>query len=1051
MQESISVIEERIRLAPERFIRPLLHRSRSSLKIEVVHVRGEPIPYGEAVTRPFEAFKVGDAWGAMWDTTWFKFYGTVPLEWQGKQVVGVVNLSCEDDEGSGREGLVWMDGKPVISVNKNCQSVPILESAMGGESIEFYVEAAANPKARLSWGDGDLLMPDYKGDPLYKLQVAELATHDEEVYQLLMDFTSASDAMFVMSRDQPRRGQLLRALNEVCKELELDDHYCIQHSREALRNVLGKRNGDTNHEIVAVGHARIDRAWCLPIRETIRKCARTFSTVLRYMERYPDFHFSCSQPVHYLWMRKYYPSIYSDIKKQIKCGKWEVIGSMWVEADCNISSGESLIRQIIHGKNFFMDEFGVKTRDLWLPDVFGCSASLPQILKKSGVDSFLTQKISCCETNQFPHHTFLWRGLDGSEIFTHFSSVDTSNRGLKAAELTRSQVNFKETERASMALVPYGFGDGGGSTIDQIERARRYNDFEGLPKVEMGTVSHFCEQAKVNAVDPPVWQGELYVESHRGSYTSQAYVKMMNRRCELLLRDAEMLQVIMQALGEDDLLDKMPAVENVPMWDVQGHIKAKKSNLTARALDRAWKLLLLNQGYDILPGSSIHWVYEDSRIDYSNIETIALAVRDAGMKKLCDVVDTSDLAEPVVVFNSLSHVRYEVVEIDEGKLAMVTAPQCGYTVISQDAIGTLADGVAAVTVECSDVGYIIQNGMILLEIDHNGLIARFFDLENYREVLVADSVGNLFQLHKDFPNKWNALDIDSFYKDNVEGLDGHGVVSITMNTDLRVVVHVSRAFGDSQIEQDIIIDAGSRRVDFKTEVDWQERNKLLKVSFPVDISSSRASYDVQYGHVERATHTNSPWGVEKFEVPAQKWADLSEADYGVALLNNSKYGYNIQGNNLRLTLLKAANAPDPKADRGVHQFTYSLLPHRSTLQAGEVIEQAYALNVPLVLQKTDPHAGELPQVKSFFSVNKPGVVIEAVKRAERTNAAVVRIYEAYQTRGEVSLTSSIHTEASASEVDMMEDALSEVESYGGEVTINIKPFEIKTIQFLENS
>ncbi|MFT5905572.1 MAG: alpha-mannosidase [Cryomorphaceae bacterium] len=1046
MQKLIPVIEERIMAAPERFIRPLIQRDKFSLSVEVAHVGGEPIPYGMAISLPFTPFEVGDAWGARWDTTWFKFSVTVPLHWQGEQVVALVDLSFEEGEGFGREGTVWMDGKPVIAVNRNHQSIPVLESALGGEEIEFYVEAAANPSSQLSWGDDDLLMPEYDGERLYKLHTAELATHDEEAYQLLMDFTSAADAMFVMSADQPRRGQLLRALNDACQELEYSNQYCIQPARGALAEVLSKRNGDTNHQINAVGHAHIDTAWGWPIREAIRKCARTFSTVLRHMERYPDYRFVCSQPAQYLWMRKYYPSIYRDIKEAVERGQWEIVGSMWVAADGNISSGESLIRQIIHGKNFVIDEFGIETKDLWLTDHSGYAAALPQILKKSGIEWFLAQNKSGSDANKFPHDSFNWQGLDGSEIFTHIPPADSDDCNLTAAELMRSQMNFRDADRASSSLMPFGYGDGG-PTFDKIERARRYSDFEGLPRVEMGTLLDFFEHALLDVTEPPVWKGELHLEIHGGELTSQAYAKMMNRRCELLLRDAEMLQVIMQELGENDLLGRMPATKNVPVWDFQGHIKAKQSNLTARALDRAWKLLLLNQSHHVISGSSIHWVYEDCRIDYSNIEAIALAVRNLAMKKLSDMIETKGLEDPVVIFNSLAQIRHEVVELPAGDLALVTVPQCGYAVIPAKTEEILPEGLTAVTVESTEDGYSIYNGLITLEVNHSGLITSLYDVENSREIIADYSVANLFQLHQDYPNSQNAGDVDFFYNESVENLSDHGIASIAQDTDLRVVIHVSRAFGQSQIEQDIVIDAGSRRIDFKTEVDWQERNRLLKVSFPVAISSYRASFETQYGHVERSTHDNTSWDAAKFEVPAHKWADLSESGYGVALLNDCKYGYDIKGSNMRLTLLKAASAPDPEADRGVHQFTYSLLPHLGSLQEGGVIEQAYALNVPLVLQQTDEHVGDLPPEQSFFAVNRPGVFIEAVKKAERTDDAVVRVYDGYQSRGEVSIISSLHCESTVSELDLMENKLHDISSNNGEVTLKIKPFEIRTIQF----
>ncbi len=1044
-----SVTEERITVAAGRFIKPLIHRAKLSLHVQVAVVGGEPISYESAMALDFKPFDVGQKWGARWDTVWFKFSASVPAEWSGEEVVALINLNFSDGEGFGREGMVWKDGVPVISVNRNRQAVPMLEAAQGGEEIEFYVEAAANPVAQMFWGDGDLLMPDYDGEVLFRLENAELATRDEEAFQLYMDFTVAADGMKQLAEDSPRRGQLLHALNVSCQVLDMGNPDCIASAREALTEVLSKKNGDTNHKVTAVGHAHIDTAWCWPLRETIRKCARTFSTMLRYMEKYPDFKFVCSQPVQYLWMKKYYPSIYADIKVAVKRGQWEVVGSMWVEADCNIPSGESLIRQIIHGKQFFEEEFGIETKDLWLPDVFGYSAALPQILRKSGVDSFLTQKISWSDTNKFPHHTFNWEGLDGSKIFTHFPPVDTYNCELSAEEVMRSQKNFRENDRATRSLIPFGFGDGGGGpTVEQIERTRRFSDFEGLPKVEIGTVVDFFEKAKVDAIDLPLWKGELYLELHRGTLTSQAYTKMMNRRCEFLLRDAEMLQVIASSLGVDELLGALPAEENVPVWDIEGCISEKSNNLTKRALDRAWKTLLLNQFHDIIPGSSIHWVYGDCKIDYANVEEAALAVREAGLDVLAQKVSTLGVEQPVLVFNSLAQERAEVVELPSGELGFVNTPQCGYSVVS-DLGENLTDNLQAVSV-CEEAGVIsVTNGLMKFEVNELGLITSLLDIENDREVLLEGEHANLFQLHKDYPNRWNAWDVDFFYKETVENLTQGATVAVVHASDLRCVVHVTRRFGKnggSIIEQDIVMNAGSRRVDFVTEVDWQESDRLLKVAFPVDVKSYRASYEIQYGHVERSTHDNTSWDVAKFEVPAHKWADLSESDYGVALLNNCKYAYDIDGSVMRLTLLKAGNAPDPEADRGVHHFTYSIFPHSGSLQDGGVIEEAYALNVPLVCHSTDEHDGELEQKKSFFSVDKPGVYIEAIKQAEKSDDTIVRIYEGHQTRGVVNVcVGQLYEEVS--EVNMLECAPVGLELSEGKIELQITPFEIKTLSF----
>lgn len=1014
------------------------------MRIQAMKVEGEPITYEDAISRTFSPFAEGDAWGSKWDTVWFRFTSEVPAGWKGLPVVALLDLNySEYCEGFGREGLVWIGGKPVIAVNRNRRAIPLLESAQGGEKIDFYVEAAANPGAQMSRGDEDLLMPDYEGAPLFKLDEAQLATQNLDAFHLKMDFEVCQQAMLELPDNEPRRGQLLRALNTACGILDLGDPSTVAPARESLAGVMARCNGDTAHKITAVGHAHIDTAWLWPLRETIRKCARSFTTALRYMEKYPEYKFVCSQPQQYAWMKEYYPSIYEDIKAAIKRGQWEAVGGMWIEADCNIPSGESLVRQFLHGKSYYEEEFGIEIKDLWLPDVFGYAAALPQILKKSGIDWFLTQKISWSDTNKFPHHTFLWEGLDGTQVFTHFPPVDTYNCQMAAKDLMHSVHNFQENDRATAALVPFGNGDGGGGpTIEHIEKIRRWEDFEGMPKVKMGTVLDFFENAKEDAIDPPVWRGELYLELHRGTLTSQAYNKRMNRNCELLLRDAEFFQVIASDCNPGALLDSPPATDR-PVWDVDAHISAKNNDFADQALDRAWKLLLLNQFHDIIPGSSIHWVYEDCRIDYTNIEILASSVKSAALARITSKINTQNINAPTAVFNTLSQERSELVEMPDNTLAFVEAPQCGYTVIDSSKT-ELPERISAVEVVAENGGFTLGNGLLRITIDTDGYLTSVFDLENDRETLAPGKRGNVLQIHKDYPNYWNAWDIDVFVHETMEEINGEANLELIMESNARAVVRVTRTFGISSFTQNIVLNAGSRRIDFMTEVDWQESNRLLKVAFPVDVSSLTASYDTQFGHVERPTHDNTSWDVAKFEVPVHKWMDLSEGDYGVSILNDCKYAANVRGNMMQLTLLKAANAPDPKADRGTHHFTYSLLPHAGDLRAGKVIEEAYALNCPMIVVPLESQNGELAQEHSFFSVDRPGVVIEAVKKAEKSDAAIVRIYEAANTRGAVSVKTSLSF-SKAEEVDLMERNASALPQEQGSVNLRVTPFQIRSI------
>ncbi|MFC4994624.1 alpha-mannosidase [Rubritalea tangerina] len=1034
MQKLTKVYEKRIATAAERLLNPLIYPKSIPLEIAAYEVAGPPISYEEAKDATYAPIAEGQSWGAQWDTTWFKVTTTIPNDWANESVVARINLSFDHHEGFGREGLIYLDGTPTTAINRNRQAIPLADPSQGGEVIEFFIEAAANPGAQWGWTDGELLDPKYGGDHLYALKTAQLSTKSNTAYQLSIDFNCCHQAMLVLPETSPRRGQLLRALNEVCTQLEKQSPEALESARAILANVLSKRNGDTNHQISAVGHCHIDTAWCWPLRETIRKCARSFSSALRLMEKHPHYTFVCSQPQQYAWMKAYYPSIYQDIKAAIKRGQWEAIGCMWIEADCNIPSGESLVRQTLHGKQFYQQEFDLEITDLWLPDVFGYAASLPQILVKSGVDSFLTQKISWSDTNKFPHHTFQWQGLDGTKIFTHFPPVDTYNCQLTAKDLKRSEENFQETDRATRALIPYGYGDGGGGPTDEmLESLKRWENFEGLPKVETSTVKEFFAAAKVDAIDLPTWRGELYLELHRGTLTSQAKNKLGNRKGELLLRDAEFLQTIASIVNPGELLESDPAPDRA-VYDVPAHIHEKESSITAVALDRAWKLLLLNQFHDIIPGSSINWVYQDSDRDYETIQAIGNAVLTSASQRVSQQIDTSEIQDPLVVWNTLAHERTEIIALPDGELTEITVPQCGYTTIS--ASNPPKQSSPKLTLTQSPSGFIINNGLIEITLNHDGTIQSLIDLELNRETLSGPA--NLFQLHHDIPNFWNAWDLDVFYTENTENLNSPKSLHLHNTNDLQCIFTLKFAFGDSTLTQKMTISAGTKRIDFDTEVNWQERDRLLKVAFPTNIHSLRASYDIQFGHVERPTHDNTSWDAAKFEVPVHQWADLSEGDYGVAILNDSKYAMDIREHTMRLTLLKSANAPDPEADRGTHRFSYALYPHAGTLQQSDVIEQASAFNSPLLVQPTEQSEGKLPSTQSLIKIDKPGVQLAALKLSEKSQKPVTRIVETRNSRGPITISSPI-LQAAPTPTDLLERPLENIPHQ-----TSIQPFEIQT-------
>ena len=1029
--------EGRIRLALRR-IEKLLYPETAPVEVAAWNVGGEPVPAEKAFKAKYAPFAVGEMWGGLWDTTWFRFRGEVPREWKGREVVVRVRLTNIGREGFTAEGLIFQNGKPVRAINANRREVEIAAKAKGGEKFEFFVEAAANGGTTEAGETTGLNLPDYQGERRYRLEQAELATFDQEAFDFYNDFKIAFEAMEALPEDSQRRGELRAALNEAVNRFDETDRESLKPARAALRVVLRRRNGDTVHTLSAVGHAHIDTAWLWPLRETIRKCARTFSTALDYMDKYPEYVFVCSQAVQYDWMKAYYPDIWERIKKAVKRGQWEPVGSMWIEADCNLASGESLVRQILTGKQFFEKELGYQTRDVWIPDVFGYAASLPQIMKKSGVEYFLTQKISWNQFNKFPHHTFLWEGIDGTQIFTHFPPADTYNSVIAPSELVHNVKNFREHDRASRSLLVYGFGDGGGGpTIDMLEKARRLKDFNGLPKVELEKAITFFEKAEADATDLPVWVGELYLELHRGTYTSQARNKRGNRKSEFLLRDAEFFDAVSLALvpnRKESAADPERAV-----YDVTG--LGEKGTQTHRfALDRAWKLVLLNQFHDIIPGSSIHWVYQDSDRDYETVRVLGESVRDSAFGALEPLIDTSAFEQPVVVSNTLALRRREVISLPDGSVANVDVPPCGYTVVDAREPSLRATD-APVKVTETRQGITLENGLVRVKINAKGHLNSVYDLQARREALSGP--GNVLHLHEDIPNMWDAWDVDAFYKEKSETLDAIDKLSVIENGPLRAIVRVRRSFGKSLLEQDIVLRAGSARIDFPTELNWQESQKMLKVAFPVDILSPRATYEIQYGHLERPTHTNTSWDLARFEVCGQKWADLSETGYGVALLNDCKYGYDIQGNVLRLSLLRAPISPDPLADRGHQRFTYALLPHAGDLRSAGVIEEAYALNVPLLTRETKPSVGPLPASRSFFHLDRG--IIEAIKVAEEGKALIVRFYEAQGARGTATLSTTLPVRK-AWTASLMEEEQKALPLKDGAVKVDLKPFEIVTVK-----
>ena len=906
----------------------------------------------------------------------------MPQGWKGKRVVAVFDLGFEGRHpGFTCEALAWRDGRPWRAIDPNHRRLPI-----NSPEVDFYIEASAMPSAVVS-GPAEapsMLALRTAPEPAFVLRQAELRIEDEAARKVALDFKVLCELALALPEDQ-RRAEILDALDRFARTSD------PSHLERALA-----RPSKSSHSITAVGHAHIDTAWLWPLRETRRKCARTFSTALALMDEYPDYRFACSQPAQYAWMKESYPAIFDGIREKVASGQWEPVGSMWVEADCNLPSGEALVRQFLHGKRFFMQEFGVDTRELWLPDVFGYPASLPQLIAESGGEYFLTQKLSWNDTNKPAHHTFMWEGIDGTPIFTHFPPADTYNGDFSATQIVQSAADYKDQDRSSHSLYLYGWGDGGGGPEpDMLESAHRLRSLEGAPAVELGRAAEFFARAKREARGLVTWVGELYFELHRGTYTSQARTKRLNRRAEQALREAE-------------------------LWAI-----ASGGAYPRELLDSTWKRLLINQFHDILPGSSIDWVYEDAERELEAVVEVAGGLTTKAQAAIAGEGDQ------LTVFNVNSHPRREVIEVG-GRALSVEAPACGWAAVEPSP----APAPDTVTVS----GRVMENALLRVAWDAHGLLTSIYDKEAGREVLSA--AGNRLQLHEDNPKNWDAWDVDPDYRDRSTDITSLEETSVEMEGPVRAAVRFVRRFGDSKLEQRMVLDATSRALRFETEVEWQETHKFLKVGFPVAVRSPRATYEIQFGHVERSTHTNTSWDQARFEVCAHRWADLAEAGYGVALLNDCKYGYDIVGSVMRLSLLRAPTHPDPHADRGKHRFTYALMPHPGTFQEAGVIAAAEDLNAPLRAVHGGLGAGTR---RSLVEVDTPQVVVEAVKAAEDSDAVVVRLYEAWGGRCRARLRTSLPV-SKAHLCDLLEREREEIQVRDGQVELSVDPFKILTLK-----
>jgi len=995
-------------------------------------------------------------WGN-WTTNFImRTHFTIPADWSTDKPVALYLPLGDAGDFSHPEALAYIDGQSYASADRHHQEI-LLPS--------HYHDGKAHLLALHGWtGLGGWS----ESDPSAKLYMrdCEIVQIDVPTRAFIAIARIALDVAAQLDDNDPVKGHLYNALDDAFRVLDTRDplgtaafYDSVQPATDALKRGIAAAGAPLPVDIVGIGHAHIDVAWLWTLGQTVRKSGRTFSNVLRLMEQFPDYKFSQSQPQLYQYAEQYYPEIFAGIKQRVQEGRWEPMGGTWVEPDCNAIGAESLARQFLLGRGYFRKHFGdVDTPVLWLPDTFGYSWALPQLIKLAGMKYFITHKMSWNQYNHMPNELLWWQGLDGTKVLTHFLTTPegsvflpyatTYNGKISAAEIFGTWNNFSQKETHNELITAYGYGDGGGGpTREMIENVEQLANHPGAPRVRPGTVREFMEHVESEISDQlPVWNGEFYFEYHRGTYTSQARNKRNNRKSEFLMHDAEFLA------SYATLAAKFPYPHE--------------------ALSKAWELICLNQFHDILPGSSIGEVYVDSTRDYQTIRELGEKVREDALHALAQ---TLPAGTAILAANTLSFAGRRIGFLDgsltaathlidsRGNSLTVQAVNGGALVEVNDlaayAIAALseASGDAPITstspsmlsiTQANGVS-VLENALLRVEINAAGDITRIYDKQAKREVLPPGALGNALLAFEDRPMNFDAWDIDIFYEDRTEKVEGVESITIIEQGSLRVGLEIKRTYRHSKIRQTIYLYRDSKRIDFETWIDWAEQHTLLKVAFPVTVLSPMATFEVQWGNVQRTTHRNTSWDWARFETCAHKWADLSEGNYGVALLNDCKYGYDIHDNVIRLSLLKSATAPDPHADQGEHRMTYSLLPHVGDWRT-EVVQAAYDLNDPLILRRVaGSAAGSLntATLNSLVSVSAPNVIIETVKYAEDGKGLIVRLYEHQRNRGHFTVNVGFAL-SEAFECNLLEENGQALAVQGNEVQLDITPYQIITVRLL---
>jgi alpha-mannosidase len=1013
----------------------------------------------EASHEEWKVYKCGDFWGGRDYDAWFRFDISIPEEFKGKTIALYVSTGIDDLEKEettiNPQMLLYLDGKIIQGLDINHREVILSKKSKGCEKYQ------ADIKVNSGMYDRKVAL------------TAKIVTIDEDTRELYYNIKVPYDTAVQLPDGDYRKLKIIEVLNETINLIDFREpnSKAYNESIKCANNYINeefynKICGSSESVASVIGHTHIDVAWLWTVAQTREKVARSFSTVLNLMEQYPEYKFMSSMPQLYKFLKEDYPELYSKVKERVKEGRWEADGAMWVEADCNLASGEGLVRQILYGTKFFREEFGVECSTLWLPDVFGYCAALPQIMKKSDIKYFMSCKMGWNDTNRMPYDTFMWKGIDGSEILTHLvtttyprasvTSYATDYNGQLFPETVMGAWNkYRHKTLSDDVLISFGYGDGGGGpTKEMLENNRRMSKgIPGCPKTEIRTVNEYFNKLEEKVKDSnklPRWVGEMYFEFHRGTYTSMARNKKSNRKCEFGLLNAEQLNTMSLMINNE-----YPKEE----------------------LDKHWELVLKNHFHDILPGSCIKEVYDVTKEEYEQTETEIEGLINKAVDTITSKVNLHK--DSIVVYNTLSFKRDDIVEVqipkDMSDILLVDEENNNveYQMLAGEAknkLVFLAEGIPSNGYKSykimnkndeKEISQEIEEGLnefiisknrmsnkfFNINIDEKGTFTSIYDKVNNREVLKENERGNKLLAFEDKPMAFDNWNISMYYKEKMWEVDQVKRIQIIEDGSIRKVLEIEKDFSKSKIIQKIIIYKDIPRIDFDTYVDWKETDVLLKASFPVDINTDKATFDVQFGNVERTTHNNTSWDAAQYEVSAHKWADISEGDYGVSLLNESKYGYDIKGENLNITLLKSGTYPNPEADKEEHSFVYSLYPHKGNWKEAKTNSMALKLNIPVISKYEKAHTGILPEKLSIIDIDCDNVVIEVIKKAEDSNNIIVRMHELYNRRTKVNLNTYYNLKA-VIECNLMEKELQQLQHHKNNFTFEIKPYEIKTFKLV---